>query len=650
MRADLRTPIWIMAAALVLAIPTLSIAGEENFQFKIRHVVFSGVKSVEIENFSELLAAQSPPFWKIWAPHTVATLGDLEEDVMKIKHYYRSQGYYHADVSYTMQLVKSRAVPPKNTSQNDADAPANPVYQESLDEYTITFKVKEGPPVLIRTIDIQYIQSEAVVDVANLKQSLPIQPNGIFKTKAYDDAKAVLKKILGNNSYPFAEVNGKVQIDLKQNTADISFNIIPGDSYYFGRLTISGHEDFMGPTVIQRAMTFRSGEKYSAEKISESRVNLFNLNVFQTATIDIDQPNIQDKIVPIHVSVTPRKKQGVSLGVGYGTEDKLRLQGGWTYRNLTGNADRISARARRSDLLESITGEYQYPYFLSSRNNLLAESGFEREKSDFYTVRNVYTRANIYRKLTTHWTSNVGYNLEVNRPEDIKVGYVDNNLYDINDENYRVSSVLVGIERNTLDDDLNPTRGTVLTFSFETAGETIWSEISYIKPLAEAKIFIPVVDALVLGLRTRYITIQEVYDTQDIPIYRQLFLGGSKTVRGYDYQKLGVIDDNDHMISVGGQSSFIGSAELRYPFYKDFSGVAFLDMGVMDKDPYMCELDNLRYTCGMGLRYHTVIGPIQLDLGYKLNPPEKTIPENSETSEAPDTDRWRFYLSIGHAF
>jgi outer membrane translocation and assembly module TamA len=113
---------------------------------------------------------------------------------------------------------------------------------------------------------------------------------------------------------------------------------------------------------------------------------------------------------------------------------------------------------------------------------------------------------------------------------------------------------------------------------------------------------------------------------------------------------LGVINEDDTLISVGGQTSFIGSTELRYPFYKDFSGVTFLDMGVMDTDAYRCEFDNMRYTCGLGLRYDTVIGPIQMDVGYKLNPPEKSDAADADTSEQPDTDRWRFYLSIGHAF
>jgi len=46
------------------------------------------------------------------------------------------------------------------------------------------------------------------------------------------------------------------------------------------------------------------------------------------------------------------------------------------------------------------------------------------------------------------------------------------------------------------------------------------------------------------------------------------------------------------------------------------------------------------YTCGAGIRYHTIVGPLRLDFGYKLNPPE------SEEK----VDRWRIHFSIGQAF
>ena len=56
------------------------------------------------------------------------------------------------------------------------------------------------------------------------------------------------------------------------------------------------------------------------------------------------------------------------------------------------------------------------------------------------------------------------------------------------------------------------------------------------------------------------------------------------------------------------------------------------------------------YTCGVGLRYNTVIGPIRVDFGYKLNPP--TVKDIGDFTNPNDIigDRWRFYINIGQAF
>jgi len=654
LRADWIPKILLLPVILFLFNAWALSADNEDIRFNVRRVSFSGIKNVEKENFAELLNTQSPPFWKFWAPHSVVTLTDVDEDVLKIKQYYRTQGFYHATVTYKKTLARpapaSCNLNESENTQTDSPSGREPEDAACLGEYDIFFDIVEGPSVTVKSIAVNGVEGLNIIPESQIKNEIPLKPDKIFKSEDYEESKAKIKKMLGNHGYPFAEAIGRARVDLNDNTAAVTFDMKPGELFYFGKLNISGYENFLDPTVIQRAMTFRPGQPYSTEKIDESRSNLFDLNVFKTAVVNTGEPDTTHKTVPIDISVKPRDKQSVSLGVGYGTEDGLRLQGGWAYRNLTGYADRISITAKRSDLKETIFGEYQYPYFLSSRNNLVADSGFEREKSDYYTLRNVYTRVNILRKLRQYWTANVGYNLEANRPEDIKVGYVDEDINDFNDENFRVSSVLIGIDRSTLNDQLNPSRGTVLSFSFENASDNIGSEISYLKPVAEAKIFIPVMPKLVFAERARFIAIEGISGTKDIPIYKQLFLGGSKTVRGYGYQKMGVINDDNELVSVGGQSSFVANSEMRFPLYKDFSGVAFLDMGVMDTEAFKYEFDNMRYTCGLGLRYETVIGPIQLDVGYKLNPPEKTASGDVETTEQAETDRWHFYLNIGHAF
>ena len=53
-------------------------------------------------------------------------------------------------------------------------------------------------------------------------------------------------------------------------------------------------------------------------------------------------------------------------------------------------------------------------------------------------------------------------------------------------------------------------------------------------------------------------------------------------------------------------------------------------------------LDNLHWALGMGLRYHTIVGPIRFDVGYRVN--------RSGAGEIQSGDRFAFHLFIGEAF
>ena len=149
--------------------------------------------------------------------------------------------------------------------------------------------------------------------------------------------------------------------------------------------------------------------------------------------------------------------------------------------------------------------------------------------------------------------------------------------------------------------------------------------------------------------RIRGEVIQETEDSQSIPIFKRLFLGGTNTVRGYGYQKLGPLDPNGNPL--GGQTAISGNLELRFPVYKKFSGVVFSDMGHVDLDPFSVDSGEMRFTCGAGIRYNTIIGPVRLDFGYKINPPVLgDVTVNTPTPNEEVEDRWKIHFSIGQAF
>jgi outer membrane protein insertion porin family/translocation and assembly module TamA len=82
-----------------------------------------------------------------------------------------------------------------------------------------------------------------------------------------------------------------------------------------------------------------------------------------------------------------------------------------------------------------------------------------------------------------------------------------------------------------------------------------------------------------------------------------------------------------------------GSLEWRFPIRKSFEGVLFADVGNVYLRSFEVVWSSLRYTAGCGVRYLTLVGPLRLDFGYQLNPPDQDF-----------FNRYQFYFSIGQAF
>ncbi len=638
----------LLIAAVIIYILHLSpfaFAGE--IHYRVRFVTFKGIKKVDKKELLESLATKERPVWRFWTAKPEVTLRDLDDDVLRIKQFYRANGYFQTKAWYEKKVVN-----PSECAAKDGARPGNGPESAKVSEkktrcvIDVTFHVEPGPAVRIHQVNWSFAKKAPGLKPDVFMEQIPLKIGKIFRTDDYDTAKLLIIKILGNRGYPFATVGGQVQVDLKTEAVSIHFTVNPGKIYRFGDIRIEGDKGFVHEIVIRRALTFQPGERYSVDKLDESRQNLFALNIFKAAVIQPGTPSPGSDTVPIQVRIKPQKPQNVELGIGYGTEDHLRLQGTWRYRNLTRNADQISISARHSSLLDNIQGEYLYPYFFNRKNTLRVDAGFEKEYAEYFNLKNIFSTVSLQRRLTEHWVLTPWYSMMINEPSNISPSLPQTPAYLNKSANYVISSVKFDLERDDVDNEINPTRGSVLSFSFESASRMIGSEISYYKPAVEAKCYIPLPHDLVFASRVRFRSIQEMENTKYIPLFLQLFLGGSKTVRGYGYQQLGVYNHDNMMVGIGGRSSFCGNLELRFPIYGDFSGVTFLDMGVLDEQSFQIDFSTMRYSCGVGLRYNTIIGPIQLDFGYKLNPPKGS----AIAAESADTSHWQFDFNIGQAF
>ncbi len=189
-----------------------------------------------------------------------------------------------------------------------------------------------------------------------------------------------------------------------------------------------------------------------------------------------------------------------------------------------------------------------------------------------------------------------------------------------------------------------------------------------------------------------------------IPLPERLYAGGPTSLRGFPFNAAGPRDPETGF-PIGGAGTLIESTELRLPpptlpwLGNTVSFVLFHDMGnvftnagdawisatrihqpemdtcrmlnegasqvpnPLPSGPYtstgkqgQCSFNYFSHEPGIGLRYHTPVGPIRFDFSYNLNPP--IYPVNIDYSRAPDytspyvgqAPHFNFVFSLGQAF
>ncbi|MEO8074932.1 MAG: BamA/TamA family outer membrane protein, partial [Acidobacteriota bacterium] len=128
----------------------------------------------------------------------------------------------------------------------------------------------------------------------------------------------------------------------------------------------------------------------------------------------------------------------------------------------------------------------------------------------------------------------------------------------------------------------------------------------------------------------------------DLPASERFFAGGDTTIRGFTLDTVGAANTiSPTGFPRGGNALLLMNGELRFPVWKDFGAVVFVDGGNVFDRASEFDLGELRGSSGFGLRYRSPIGPIRLDIGFKMD--RRTFAGNLESGHA-------FHFSIGQAF
>jgi outer membrane protein insertion porin family len=117
------------------------------------------------------------------------------------------------------------------------------------------------------------------------------------------------------------------------------------------------------------------------------------------------------------------------------------------------------------------------------------------------------------------------------------------------------------------------------------------------------------------------------YGNKDYPFFKNFYVGGVNSVRGFDNGSIGPRDfdpGTNEDFAVGGTTRIVGNAEVFVPVpliknSSQFRLSAFVDAGNVYGNSESINLGELRYGAGVGVSWFSPFGPLKLVFAKALN-------------------------------
>ncbi len=580
---------------------------------RIRQINIVGNKAFTESQLLGLMT-QRTPGWLTWYSKLDQYSRDrLSADIETIRSFYQNRGYLEFSIESTqVQITPDRR------------------------DIFITINLSEGERYTVS--DVRF-GGDMLLPEAELRRLLRIQPGETFSRERLTESTKAMTERLGDEGYAFANVNAVPEIDKAKRTASFTFFVDPGRRVYVRRVNIAGNTRTRDE-VIRREMRQFEGGWYNAEALNRSRRRVDRLGYFSEVNIETPAVAGANDQVDVNVSVVERSTGNLLFGAGFASGDGLILQGSVSQNNIFGSGNALAVQLNSGRVNRTASMSFTNPYFTSDG----ISAGFDVYRRTFdpsvlglgnYVTKTLGTGVRLGIPVTDDITVNVGLTAEqtdITTYADSPQRYID--FVNTFGSSNQALFTTVGFAIDRRNSRIYTTRG---TFQRAFAEVTIpGSDLEYYRLNYVGQYFMPL---------TRDITLQLTGDIgyghgmggKPLPFYRNYYVGGINSVRGFSTGAVGPRDTDN--TALGGSHKMVGNVELLFPFpgLRNDRSVrlsTFVDGGYADES---FSTRYMRYSTGLAVTWISPFGPLKLSAAQPLN--------------AESTDRLqRFQFTFGTAF
>ncbi|MEO9649905.1 MAG: autotransporter assembly complex family protein [Roseobacter sp.] len=414
---------------------------------------------------------------------------------------------------------------------------------------------------------------------------------------------------------------------------DVTLEVDPGPRLRFGALEVNANSAVRTERIMEIA-GLPEGDVFSPSELEDAASRLRRTGAFRSVAIVEKEVAADGETLPVSVRVADNKPRRFGFGGELATIEGLTLAGFWLHRNVFGGAESLRFDAEIGGIggdtggIDYLLGtRYERPATFNKDTNLFVLGEIEQEDEPNFFSRTVSIGAGIERIVSDQQRYSIGGGFRRAITEDA-----------FGNSDYTLFLVPTRSTYDYRDNDLNAKRGffaEVEISPFVAIAGTDNGLLSELD-LRTYKTF-GASSPTTLALRAQIGSVLGP-SLEDAPADFLFYSGGGGTVRGQDYQSLGVQVGPDEDDIVGGRS-FLGlSAELRIRTSGSLGYVGFIDAGYIGREAFPDGTSGEWHSgAGIGIRYATPIGPLRFDIG---------VPTSGDT----DGESFQLYFGIGHAF
>jgi translocation and assembly module TamA len=522
-------------------------------------------------------------------PELLRRLAD--EAVVEARQALAADGYFSALVSYSID----RDVTP----------------------WSVVIYVEPGTRATVRGFEITFTgpatdDPEAAKLLRQVRSEWLLRPGMPFTQQAWNEAKREAVRKLASWRYARAGIaSSRARVDAEANTALLEVTLDSGPPFVFGDVSVRGADRY--PAAITANLSpVEPGTTYDREVLELYTRRLLEPGYFAGARVELEPENVADGPAPVRASVIEGNSQNIEGGVSFTTDRGMRLEASHRNVDLFESAWRGRSAFRWDELTQEARYELDAPPLPGAR----WWNGFAAVKNEL-----------IQNEENFELSGGIAHNW-AGKGSPVSI-FVSGHLEEQQVSGQRVDNrqaVFFGFRVGFRETDavVLPRRGYFGQFTGGVAPENLSTQ-HFVRGTGRVTLLVPLGRNDDLTLRAEGGVV--VADSREgIPSTFLFRTGGDQTVRGYDFESLGV-QQGDAV--VGGRYLGIGSVEYTHWFSPLWGLAAFVDAGnawdTGDFDP--------AFGIGGGVRFRTPIGPVRADVAY------------GERVES-----WRLHFSVGFVF